>query len=42
MTAKLIGIAAFCIVLAGVLWLMFRDPPPDTWDGSDLGDFGGS
>jgi hypothetical protein len=41
---KIIGISIFVFALVGVLWLMFRDPPPDTWDGGDLGDggYGGS
>jgi hypothetical protein len=26
--------------LCGLLWLMFRDPPEDRWDGTDMGDSG--
>jgi hypothetical protein len=39
-----IGALIFVTMLGCVLWLMFRDPPEDRWDGTDMGDggFGGS
>jgi hypothetical protein len=41
---KVLAVLLFCSAIGALLWLMFRDPPEDRWDGTDMGDggFGGS